>query len=117
MDLPSVWWAKGWPMMHGVGRKICDVEFFEVDGNGARTRIDRRVRLDVPEDVWEARGARVELADLGAHIRRMCEATQPQIDLRVAARCAKRDGWRTIHDGTANICTFKGFAQRGRGGP
>lgn len=120
LEQEQQWWAKGWVMMHGIGRNICAVEFVEVDANGNETKIDRLERIGIDRDkLGEHRPpaqARVYRKQLEGHARRVCAATPADVDLRFKARCAGYDGWDDVFRGKRNICKANNWRQGGRRG-
>jgi hypothetical protein len=111
LDQDQAWWGKGWVMMHGIGKNVCDVRFHEKGPSGEPVRIDRVAALGFsdPDKAPQQGVRRVYRHQLQGHIRRMCRASgSDAAGLTVVARCAGYDGWEQVHSGEAGVCARVG---------
>ena len=104
-DREPVW---NWVLFRGSGKKVCDLRLFELR-DGEEVPIDRPKLLgyensrDMPRPVRVVRRPKLE-----AHTRELCRALKKRdgeaVELYGRIRCAGRDEWKEVEDGTRDLC-------------
>ena len=95
----------GWHMYRGFATGLFSVRMYRMEA-GHRVPVDRVAALGFP--VWREAPMGVRRVrspeQLQRQITQVCRALGPEVDLRVEARLAKVDGWRTVLDGRRDLC-------------
>lgn len=97
----TVFW-RSWTMFSGIGIGLIDASFSVRQPEGSLMSVDRFVTLDERRN---GKLRRIETPEeLTAIIERLCASLGAGADLRVKARQATRDGWRSLNMGEQNAC-------------
>lgn len=94
-----------WVMFSGYGTEYCQVAFHRRGADGDE-RVDRLAVLgqdavwDAPRDVRRLKSEK----EVRRQARQLCKALAPGTDLRADARCATRQGWRSVMAREEDLC-------------
>ena len=97
---------RSWVMFTGYGAgEVCDVRYTLRQGD-SETTLDRFAILghdeprSAPKKVRRVENKKAALS-LG---RKLCRALDNDVDIRLHARCAHKQGWRVVAQGKENLC-------------